>query len=355
MRIYILSNIIILIFSGCFFTNKIDDFFNKKKVSSEDVTRDIKFLLETIKLDVYDKKILKTVYKNNKYKILWDSNQRKNFIEILNKDKFLSLCKDKKYFDIFKDSQNNYEQDIILSLLFYKYSWNLENSCLNLNTVNYLKFDFEQNNIDIYQTFSLLSFGAIPEKILLKYIPKYDNFIKLIDFYQKNYRNNKLFKKVRLNIERYKIYKNMRHKHQIYINIPNKILSLVNKKDIEILKYKLLKLPISLKVSSSYLNHIVPINFNYLDIISIGNNKFNISNYENKNNIYIKNINPLLSFILNNYSSNSTFNKNRKVATVLNNPLFVNTTYVTTIITNNTIKQINDPYNFDTTQKLNFY
>ena len=161
------------------------------------------------------------------------SKNEKEFLDILKVDKYASLCSSKdKYLSIL-NMQNSKEKSMLLNELFYEYTNNLTNSCIDKasfeNTLKKDKYKKRKQYYEIYSTkldknlllkeFNKNSISV--EKILQKYAPAHPDFFKLISKLDINKLSNKQYNKLRLNIERLKLLKDYNNDNFVQLNIPS--------------------------------------------------------------------------------------------------------------------------------------
>jgi len=153
------------------------------------------------------------------------------FLEILQSDKYASLCGSKDEFHKILHLPNNYKKSKKLEELFYTYTKNLSNSCINqsafkkqLKQKKYkdLNQDYEVYNVNINKSKLLKKYHSdIPIKdILDKYAPRHPQFFELIKKLDKNSLSQEKYNKLRLNIERLKLLKYSNSNNFIQLNIP---------------------------------------------------------------------------------------------------------------------------------------
>lgn len=161
------------------------------------------------------------------------SKKEKDFYEILKTDKYASLCNSKSKFENIKYLKNKSEVSKELEEIFYNYTYNLANSCIEqksfLKTLSQSKYKNDAQHYEIYNKNinkeSLLvkyrNKNTSINSILKDYTPKHPNFFKLI----KELNNKKLstanLYKIRLNIERLKLMKYYDTNDFIQLNVPS--------------------------------------------------------------------------------------------------------------------------------------
>ncbi len=155
------------------------------------------------------------------------------FLEILKVDKYASLCGSvDKYLHIEKMS-NSKEKSVLLKDLFYDYSNNLNNACIDQESFkSTLKKSKHKENKQFYEMYnakldkkSLLNEYSLGnssiEKILSKYTPKHPDFFGLIQKLDMSKLSKLEYSKLRLNIERLKLLKYAGNDDFIQLNVPS--------------------------------------------------------------------------------------------------------------------------------------
>lgn len=164
-------------------------------------------------------------------KFTLDSNS-KEFLEILENDKYASLCSSEEKYQMIKDMKNSQEKVNLLKDLFYEYTNNLSNSCIDqdafkmkLKQKKYrdMNQDYEVYNVDINKEKLLKKYTSNTqsvESILETYTPKHPQFFALISKLDKSTMSESNYNKLRLNIERLKLLKYSNSDNFIQLNIP---------------------------------------------------------------------------------------------------------------------------------------
>jgi|GEM_PF-422598 len=160
-------------------------------------------------------------------------NNSKEFLEILRNDTYASLCSSKdKYLEIIEiqDSQKKID---LLKNLFYDYTKNLSNSCINqsdlkkkLKQKKYrdISQDYEVYNVDINKKNLLKKYTSNTQSvksILEAYTPRHPQFFALIKKLDKSELSELKYNKLRLNIERLKLLKYSNSNDFIQLNVPS--------------------------------------------------------------------------------------------------------------------------------------
>lgn len=172
----------------------------------------------------------KVIIEEPRYKLSKNENE---FLNILSKDKYASLCSSQdKYIDI-KSMKDSYEKSKLIKELFYDYTNNLNNSCIDQysfkQTLKQKKYkknkqSYEMYNKDINRDSLLEKFNSNStsvDSILLKYTPKHPDFFKLISKLDINKLSALEYNKLRLNIERLKLLKEYKGSNFIQLNVPS--------------------------------------------------------------------------------------------------------------------------------------
>ena len=153
------------------------------------------------------------------------------FLEILKADKYASLCGSKDTYLSILNLPNNREKAEKLEDLFYTYTKNLSNSCINqsafkkeLKRKKYrdLNQDYEVYNVDINKSELLAKYNSDTsiEDILEPYTPKHPQFFELIKKLDDSSLSQAKYDRLRLNIERLKLLKYSNSDNFIQLNVP---------------------------------------------------------------------------------------------------------------------------------------
>jgi len=214
----ILSSIAILVLlSAC--SSKTAQKVAPTSISTENEIEEIISSQERVKKDTFDK------FAGLTYKEVI-------FLEILKDDTYSSLCGSKDEYLNILNLANTIEKSKKLEDLFYTYTNNLSNSCIDQSTFKkelkkskYKKVnqDYEVYNLDINKNELLKKYHSdTPIKDILKtYTPKHPQFFALI----KELNNNTSLSqqkqdKLKLNIERLKLLKYSNSDNFIQLNVP---------------------------------------------------------------------------------------------------------------------------------------
>lgn len=212
--IKLISSIILITFlSAC---SKQVTMINQNKVSKQTIT--------------IEKKENQNLNKISEYKF---REKEIEFLKILENDKYASLCGSKdKYFSI-KNMINSKEKSLLLKELFYEYTNNLNNSCIDQeafkNTLKKSKYKKNQQYYEMYNAKlnkdnlfkSYLEESGTIESILEKYTPKHPDFFKFIEKLDETQLSKSKYNRLRLNIERLKLLKYAGNDNFIQLNVPS--------------------------------------------------------------------------------------------------------------------------------------
>ncbi len=186
---------------------------------------------KTTKIEPKNEKDLnKKIVSNPIYQL---TKNEKDFLKILKNDKYASLCSSQERYLQIKDMQNSKEKTEILKELFYKYIYNLANSCIDkeafkrvLSQKQYKKRKqyYEIDKVEIDKDSLLKKFQSefyTVENILEKYTPKHPAFFELISKLDIEKLSREEYNKLRLNIERLKLLKDYKNDNFVQLNIPS--------------------------------------------------------------------------------------------------------------------------------------
>ena len=160
------------------------------------------------------------------------SKKEIEFLEILKTDKYASLCGSKDtYLDIL-DLEDSEAKSKKIEELFYEYTKNLSNSCINQSDfkkkLKQKKYkdanqDYEVYNVNINKEQLLKKYHSKDsiKDILEIYTPKHPQFFKLIEKLNDSTLSQEKYNKLRLNIERLKLLKYSNSHNFIQLNIPS--------------------------------------------------------------------------------------------------------------------------------------
>ena len=160
------------------------------------------------------------------------STKEIEFLEILKTDKYASLCGNKDDYLNILDLPDNKNRSKKIEDLFYEYTNNLNNSCINqndfkkkLNTKKYkdLNQDYETYNLKINKKELLEKYHSdiSIKDILETYTPNHPQFFALIKKLNNTSLSQSKLNKLRLNIERLKLLKYSNSTNFIQLNIPS--------------------------------------------------------------------------------------------------------------------------------------
>ena len=164
-------------------------------------------------------------------KFTLDSNS-KEFLEILEKDKYSSLCSSKEKYLIIKDMEDSQEKVNLVRDLFFDYTKNLSNSCIDQNAFKKelkkrkyrdVSQDYEVYNVDINKEELLAKYNSNTqsvESILEVYTPKHPQFFALIKKLDRSKLSQSKYNQLKLNIERLKLLKYSNSDNFIQLNVP---------------------------------------------------------------------------------------------------------------------------------------
>ena len=160
------------------------------------------------------------------------SSNEEEFLNILKNDKYASLCAQKNAYLNILNLENSDDMSEKIEELFYNYTKNLSNSCINqsafkkkLKQRKYIDAnqDYEVYNVDIDKEKLLNKFSLNKQSvdsILETYTPKHPQFFALIKELKNTSLSEKKLFKLRLNIERLKLLKYANNYNFIQLNIP---------------------------------------------------------------------------------------------------------------------------------------
>ena len=164
--------------------------------------------------------------------ITMNSNELE-FLEILKNDNYASLCGSKDEYLNLLTLTNGEEKSEKLAELFYTYTNNLSNSCIDQKSfkkeLKKRKYkdanqDYEVYNVDIDKKELLKKFSSNTqsvESILETYTPKHPQFFALIKKLDDTSLSQSKINKLRLNIERLKLLKYSNSNNFIQLNVPS--------------------------------------------------------------------------------------------------------------------------------------
>jgi len=155
-----------------------------------------------------------------------NSAQKEEFLEILNEDRYSSVCNLTPLIEQYRATKN----DTILADILYRYTENLANSCIDIPTLKKgIAYKNSQGIKAVYKIYedyvsrsdiqAQLKSGATIESILAPYVPKTPQFQALIDAYNAATEPT-LKQKIKINLERTKLFKNEGWDTYVLINVP---------------------------------------------------------------------------------------------------------------------------------------
>lgn len=197
------------------------------KQVSRDETSATQKINQELELKKEENQIVK---KAKEYKF---TKNEKDFLEILKNDKYASICNSEdKYYEV-THMEDSKEKSKLLEELFYEYTNNLVNSCIDResfkNSLKQSKYKKRSQYYELYEVKidkkSLISNyksdNKSVESILNKYAPNHPLFftlIKELDIKKLSYGE---YNKLRLNIERLKLLKDYKSDNFIQLNVPS--------------------------------------------------------------------------------------------------------------------------------------
>ena len=169
----------------------------------------------------------------------WSFSQKNEFIHILKTDKYLSICENKVLAQEIVSSKNTQQ----LTKMLVSYTNNLANSCINLKMFDSVQRQRKGNKVETYYGRYLqevntqdiqrkLRAGLSIEAILAPYVPKNEQFMKLVNAYHSFASFNTLtankLHTLRVNIERVKLMNDNLGQDYILVNIPEYVVRVKN-------------------------------------------------------------------------------------------------------------------------------
>ncbi len=161
----------------------------------------------------------------------WRSSQKEQFLQILQEDRYASLCDLKPLYEKVKETHNSK----LMSKLLVEYANNLANSCIDIpafqraqeaRVSDEFKADYEiyKQKVDASQLKMQLQAGVPFAQMFAPYVPKYREWQRLLTRYHA-LRNQPeadlaLVKRVKLNLERVKLFRPLTTPSYALINIP---------------------------------------------------------------------------------------------------------------------------------------
>lgn len=217
---FILSIAVATFFVGCTVKEEVIKYDNKKVQASSELKKEVKQTVEVTK-----PLVVKKEYKVNQ--------NEKDFLDILENDSYSSLCGSKNKYEEIKVLENSEEKTNLISELFVTYVENLANSCIDVKDfqkkLSAKKYDEMNQDYEVYLTdikkdeiLNKFNSSEISVKEILDlYAPKHPNFFKFIEALDKNSLTTNEYKKLKLNIERFKLLKYQGSDNFIQLNVPS--------------------------------------------------------------------------------------------------------------------------------------
>ncbi len=154
------------------------------------------------------------------------SEQKRDFLSILESDTYSSVCDLKPLIAQYEATKN----ETILEDILYRYTENLANSCIDIPTFEKgLAYKNAQGIKAVYKIYrdyvsksditSQLRQGVSIDNILAPYVPQTPQFNALIDAYEAT-QDPATREKIKINIERTKLFKNEGWDTYVLINVP---------------------------------------------------------------------------------------------------------------------------------------
>ena len=165
----------------------------------------------------------------------WRYGQKSEFLEILKTDKYFSICNSRGLYEQIRQSQDS----VLMSRMLVAYAGNLANGCIDLEHFKEVQkqkksrrieshYEFYKEEVDVKQIAMKLRAGQSIESILAPYIPKNEQFGKLLHTYHTLSRSDTITKEqlhtIRLNIERVKLMNNNLGNDYALVNVPEFIV-----------------------------------------------------------------------------------------------------------------------------------
>ena len=156
-----------------------------------------------------------------------------DFLKILENDSYASLCSSQDKYLTIKYMENSKEKSELLRELFYDYTNNLNNSCIDKysfkrklkqkkykkNKQSYEMYTKKINKKSLLKKFDSRNYSI--RKILSSYTPTHPDFFKLISKLDIDKLSASKYNKLRLNIERLKLLKDYKGDDFIQLNVPS--------------------------------------------------------------------------------------------------------------------------------------
>ena len=161
----------------------------------------------------------------------WRYGQKSEFLEILKNDKYLSICNQRGLYEKIRQESDS----VLMSRMLVAYAQNLANSCIDLadfeagqkeKKARRIESHYElyMQDVNIKQIAMKLRAGSTIEAILAPYVPKNEQFGKLVNTYnalaESGTATKEQLHKIRLNIERIKLMNDDLGNDYALVNIP---------------------------------------------------------------------------------------------------------------------------------------
>lgn len=161
----------------------------------------------------------------------WRYGQKSDFLEILKNDKYASICNDRGLYEKIRKSDNSR----LMSQMLVAYTENLANGCIDLDKFESIQKSKKARRIETHYEIYLqdvvpsdilrqLRTGQSIETILAPYIPKNEQFARLLHVYHtqglKGSIKKEVLLKIRRNLERIKIMDDNLGDNYVLVNIP---------------------------------------------------------------------------------------------------------------------------------------
>lgn len=168
----------------------------------------------------------------------WRTTQKDEFLKILEEDKYASICDEQALYAKVKES----ESSKLMSQLLVAYTNNLANGCIDIEDFDISQKERQDNNIsthyetylqEVQEEYVLLRVkaGLTIEEILKPYVPTYQQFAMLKTKYdlfrQQGSIPKKTLRKMRLNLERIKLFKPDLGENYVLVNVPEYVVRVI--------------------------------------------------------------------------------------------------------------------------------
>jgi murein L,D-transpeptidase YcbB/YkuD len=159
----------------------------------------------------------------------WRYKQKNEFLKLLAEDRYLSICDSRELYEQIRQNRNS----ILMSRMLVEYAKNLTHGCIDLDAFDEAQalrkargiesvYERYTQEVDEAKIMMQLRAGLSMEQILLPYVPKNEQFSKLLKVYHSSEYNltKEQREKVRLNIERVKLMNRHLGEDYALVNIP---------------------------------------------------------------------------------------------------------------------------------------